>query len=303
MNKLEFEIIMEELGLLKYSSEIMINNKNVYMWNGVLLKFDNNKVYVSGHLPFSVYKIISTNFNYYGEYILAQSLPIDDKETFLKLLLAIKEFNCVYENQVLDYDAMIGNINLAMLRKTGCTKSMYDCIGMNKEMFETVMKNKDFGELRYDIRELINKFMVSVNPFCINDINSQNLSDYSIEVDQKDNSYYTKIKNRNNNNSVSFSNSKVCLSYQVRYMVEPEKVISLSYNIDMENYREYFYICCYKNDILVDEINYCLTNNKIGDEDLNPSFIYYLSIELKNAIDCAKNVTDIKTSNKQLIKK
>ena len=319
MKKIEFDIILKEIGLLNPYNVVSYNELGtIYLWNNLTIIFKDNNVYVSGDIPTKAFSLIYRDSskdefvdkykNYHlKEYVNVNKYLIDSKDDFIKFLLEIKDINCMYQSQVFDYESMIGEVNLSMIKACGCNKDMYECIGIEKDELEVILNKNDSklfsSTMISDMRNTVNKFVQAVNPFSLKEVTSDDLKDYTVKANKGIGTSVKIRKNDNPNNYVMFNNSEGSVSYGVKYDIEDEKSVFMSYNFDIENLCEYIYIGYYKDNILVDSVNYCLTTNKVDNEKVDFKLLEYLCYELKKASYIADRMFEFKEKDKKIIKK
>jgi len=298
MRKIEYKNILEKVGL--YDE---LSTKNIdFMWvNDISFTFDEDAVKIFGKVPGRAYKML-TNYPYCEPYVYVDSLVIKDCDKLLKLLITLKSF----EGTIYDYESIVTDINSSILQKSKCMFSRHECLGVSKEKLELALFENDIRSTG-KMRKSIDNFVEAVNPFSDKYVDVDKFNDHLFGTDIKDDSYVIELKNNDNDDCVSFVDGNSRLCYQVKYKVDNNKTIILSYSIEKESLHENICICYYRDNRFVDYINYCFNTNTIDSkavsEKIKNNLVGYLCFELDKAVSHARRITDNMIKGKKLIKK
>lgn len=283
MNKIEFNEVLklfdiEDIYLYRF-------NEEVYFWNNLAIYF-SGKYYtiISGKIPLIVMNNIYTKFknNMHGIRIIGldnikgsdkyiKKCHIDSKEG---LIIFLNEINKYYGENEIDLNDAIASITSSLLNKINPSITTYEWMKNNKEFIINYLKSSY-------LRDLLNRFDTTVNPFMNDKLDLKPISSYLNNVKIDMNSYdvvqnrYRKnccsmtITDKNTSNKVNYYRSPDGFAYQLECLID-NKSICISHYYDafgnISNRGECIYITIYdyKKDELEYDRTFNITNHLVG---------------------------------------
>lgn len=269
MNRLEFNIVMETVGIdnpLSTTEGRYGTREDVHYWNNLAIWFGGSYyTIVHGKIPLEVANIIYEKYpeNPYdirvaggcvdwnpidwseGGYLKAYH--IDSKEGLLIFLTEMKDYflrkNNLPETEVKRYDELIAKVSSEILKKANPSISAYDWMQgdeENKDNYNASIERDKRTEIGRLFRKAIFDFDKAVNPFLDESIELDDIHNYIGKVNISGNTFYSRNKKFRKGCSLKFSNPEAS-GYTIYIREDVGFSFELSYKLGDEQYLEVFH--------------------------------------------------------------
>ena len=199
MNRLEFNTVMEVLGIKNHEEAIekYFYKDQIYYWNDLKISFpkygNDDDTEIEGKIPLDFLKIIDNKYpnkiyEIIGRGIEYLKISIHFKERLIIFLTEIKDYlarkNNLPETEVQRYDELITETYSKMLKQLNPSLSGYEWLRDKKNcssIFDNIFKEKEttLGKM---FRQAIDDFDMSVNPYMNPNIELDNIENYLKKV-------------------------------------------------------------------------------------------------------------------------